>query len=65
MDAVLEAMLVALARLAPSVIHAISDALRGGDTPEVAVAKAKAATPPRIDTSFEDEAARARIRAGG
>lgn len=65
MDPILEAMLVALARLAPAVITTIADALRGGDSPEQAVAKAKALTPPRLDTTFEDDARRNRIRAGG
>ena len=64
-DAVLEAMLIALARVAPSVIHVISDALRGGDSPEVAVGKAKALTPPRLDTTAEDEERRERIRRAG
>jgi hypothetical protein len=65
LDPILEALLLALARTAPTVIHVVSDALRGGDTPEQAVAKAKAATPVKLDTTFEDEARRARIRGAG
>lgn len=65
MDPITEALLIALARSAPHVVGAIADALRGGDTPEEAVAKAKRLTPARLDTTFEDEARRARIRGAG
>lgn len=65
LDPILEATLIAAARYAPQAIIAIADALKDGDTPEAAVAKAKAVTPPRLDTTFEDEARRARIRGAG
>lgn len=64
LDPIVEALLIALARAAPHVFGVIADALRGGDTPEQAVAKAKAVTPARIDTSFEDEARRTRLARG-
>ena len=64
MDPVLEASLVALARSAPAVFSIIADALRGGDTPEEAVAKARAVTPERLDTFDEDRARRERLGVG-
>lgn len=57
-------ILLELAKSAPEVFHVVSDALRGGDTPEQAIEKARALTPPRLDTTLEDEARRARIRNG-
>lgn len=65
MDPTSEALLLALARAAPAVIVAIADALRGGETPEQAIEKAKRVAPVRLDTTFEDEARRARIRGAG
>lgn len=62
MDPTLEALLVTLARAAPQLIQTIADALRGGDTPEEAVAKARALTPSRIDTTAEDAERRRRLR---
>lgn len=61
LDPILEALLLALARSSPQMIGVLADALRGGDTPEEAVAKAKRVAPARLDTSFEDEARRRRI----
>ena len=41
-DPVVEVVLLTLARSAPSIFSVIADALKGGDTPEQAIAKAKA-----------------------
>lgn len=55
--------LLALLKAAPDVVHVASDALRGGDTPEQAIAKARAVAPQRLDTTAEDEELRAQILA--
>ena len=64
MDPTLEAILVALAKSAPSAIQAIALALSSGESPEQAVARARAALDAvkKIDTAAEDAARRARVR---
>ena len=57
-------ILLELAKATPSIIHVVSDAMRGGDTPEEAIAKARALAPEPLDTSEEDAERRARILAG-
>lgn len=64
LDPIVEALLLALARSAPQAVGALADALRGGDSPEEAVAKARRVMPLRLDTTFEDEARRARLARG-
>lgn len=61
LDPVVEALLLALAKTAPSAIILVADALKGGETPEQAVAKAKMAVPARIDTREDDETRRQRL----
>lgn len=65
MDPTLEAVLVAIARSAPSAIQAIASALSSGESPEQAVSRARAAVDSvkRIDTATEDAARRARVKA--
>lgn len=55
--------LLALLKIAPDVVHAASDALRGGDTPEQAIAKARAVAPQKLDTTAEDAELLEQIRA--
>lgn len=55
MDPVVEAILLAIAKVAPTAIIVIADALKGGDTPEQAVTKARLAVPPRLDTTAKDD----------
>lgn len=53
-----EAAIKVLLALAPAAL----DALRGGKSPEEAIAAARAAIPPAIDTATEDRERRARLR---
>lgn len=64
LDPVLEAVLIALAKTAPTAIITIADALKDGETPEEAVAKARSAVPPRLDTRAKDEERRKRLAEG-
>lgn len=61
LDPVAEALLLALAKAAPAAIIVVADALKGGESPEQAVAKARLAVPPRIDTRDEDDTRRQRL----
>ena len=61
-DPVVEVVLLTLARSAPSIFSVIADALKGGDTPEQAIAKAKAVRPKKLDTRAKDRARRERMR---
>lgn len=58
-------VLLELLKSAPALVHMVSDALRGGETPEQAIAKALAAAPEKLDTAEKDAARRLRIRTGG